>query len=165
MQEVCNTERLVMLTQEEISTLAFSRKDERIAALLELIEKIDDLRSLSYLGEWDQNTQLPDGAGETRGNQMATLQGVMHDYQTNPRLGELLDELQERVKGATYTDADRGLVYQCRRMYEQATKLPRALVEELARVAANSYEAWRRARERNDFASFAPWLTRTVELQ
>ena len=33
-----------MLTQEEISALAFSRKDERIGALLELVENIDDLR-------------------------------------------------------------------------------------------------------------------------
>jgi carboxypeptidase Taq len=154
-----------MLTQEETATLEFSRKDERIAALLELVEKIDDLKSLSDLGEWDQNTQLPDGGGQTRGNQMATIQGVMHDYSTNPRLGQVLDGLRERVKGAEYTDADRGLVHQCSRLYEQATKLPRALVEEMARAAANSFEAWRRARERNDFASFAPWLARTVELQ
>jgi len=154
-----------MLTQQETATLEFSRKDERIAALLELVEKIDDLKSLSSLGEWDQNTQLPDGAGQTRGNQMATIQGVMHDYSTNPRLGQLLDGLQERVKGGEYTDADRGLVHQCRRLYDQATKLPRTLVEEMARTTANSFEAWRRARERNDFASFAPWLARTVELQ
>jgi carboxypeptidase Taq len=154
-----------MLTQQEIAALEFSRKDERIAALLELVEKIADLKSLSDLGEWDQNTQLPDGAGHTRGNQMATIQGIMHDYSTNPRLGQLLDELRERVKGAEYSDADRGLVHQTRRLHEQATKLPRELVEELARNTANSFEAWRRARERNDFASFAPWLKRTVELQ
>lgn len=154
-----------MLTQQEIAALEFSRKDERIAALLELVEQIDDLKSLSDLGEWDQNTQLPDGASHTRGNQMATIQGVLHDYSTNPRLGQLLDELEEPVKGAQYSDADRGLVYKSRRLYEQATKLPRELVEELARTTANSFEAWRRARERNDFASFAPWLKRTVELQ
>ena len=154
-----------MLTQQEMAALEFSRKDERIAALLELVEKIADLKSLIDLGEWDQNTLLPDGAGHTRGNQMATIQGIMHDYSTNPRLGQLLDELQERVKGAEYSDADRGLVHQTRRLYDQATKLPRELVEELARTAANSFEAWRRAREHNDFASFAPWLKRTVALQ
>src|SRR6266849_5009761 len=116
------SEGLVMLTQQEMSALEFSRKDGRIAALLELVEKIDDLKSLNDLAEWDQNTLLPDGAGGTRGNQMATIQGVLHDYRTNPRLGHLLDELQERVKGAEYTDADRGLVYEERRMYKQASK-------------------------------------------
>ncbi len=43
--------------------------------------------------------------------------------------------------------------------------MPRKLVEELARVQSGSFEAWRRAREHNDFASFAPWLSRTVALQ
>src|ERR1700692_2168577 len=153
-----------MLTQET-TALEFSRKDERIATLLELVQQIDDLKSLNDLAEWEQNTQLPDGAGETRGNQMATIQGVLHDRRTDPRLGQLLDQLDETVKGAEFTDADRGLVRESRRMYEQATKLPRALVEELARVSSGSFEAWRRARERNDFASFAPWLGRMVQLQ
>jgi carboxypeptidase Taq len=56
-------------------------------------------------------------------------------------------------------------VRETRRMYDQSAKLPRALVEEIARVGAGSFEAWRRAREHSDFASFAPWLARTVALQ
>src|SRR5947209_3616454 len=136
-----------MLTQQTIAALELSRKDERLAALVELVEKTDDLKSLSNRGEWDQNTKLPDGGGQTRGNQMATIQGVLHDYSTNPRRGQLPDELREPVKGGQYTDADRGLVQQSSRLYEQATKLPRTLIEELARTAANSFEAWRRARE------------------
>ncbi|HVB72420.1 MAG TPA: carboxypeptidase M32 [Ktedonobacteraceae bacterium] len=153
-----------MLTQET-KALEFNRKDERVVELLELVQQIEDLKALGDLAEWDQNTLLPDGAGETRGNQLATIQGVLHDRRTNPRLGQLLDELQETVQSTDYTDADRGLVRLTRRMFEQATKLPRALVEEMARVSSGSFEAWRRARERNDFASFAPWLGRTVELQ
>ncbi|HEX9131940.1 MAG TPA: carboxypeptidase M32, partial [Ktedonobacteraceae bacterium] len=62
-------------------------------------------------------------------------------------------------------DADRGLVREAQRNYDRATKLPRKLVEEIARVQAASFEAWRRAREHNDFASFAPWLGRAVALQ
>src|SRR5438105_12134489 len=155
-----------MLTQETRS-LEFSRSDARIAELLELVQRAEDLKALNDLAEWDQNTQLPqaDGAGELRGHQMATLQGVLHESRTNPRLGSLLDALDEAVKDAQFTDADRGLVRVTRRMFDQATKLPRKLVEEIARVGAGSFEAWRRARERNDFASFAPWLGRTVTLQ
>jgi carboxypeptidase Taq len=57
------------------------------------------------------------------------------------------------------------LVRQARRTYDHATKLPRSLVEEMARVEAGSFEAWRRAREKSDFAAFAPWLSRTIALQ
>src|SRR5260370_34777669 len=83
------SERLVMLTQKT-TALEFSRKDERIAALLELVEKIDDLKSLNDLAEWDQNTLLPDGAGGTRGNQMATIQSVLHEYRPNQSHGQLI---------------------------------------------------------------------------
>jgi carboxypeptidase Taq len=154
-----------MLTQETAKTLEFTRKNERIAELLELAQQVEDLKALGNLAEWDLNTQLPDGAGEIRGTQMATLQGILHERQTNPRLGALARDLSDAVKGAEYTDADRALVRETQRMVDHATKLPRKLVEELARVQAGSFEAWKRARERNDFASFAPWLARTVQLQ
>lgn len=153
-----------MLLQEQ-TVFEFSSGDARIAELVGLVQQIEDLKALSSLAEWDQNTEMPEGAGEVRGNQMATIQGVLHDFRINPRLGTLLDELESRVGQAGYSDADRGLVREARRMHSQATKLPRALVEEIARVGAGSFEAWRRARERSDFASFAPWLARTVALQ
>jgi carboxypeptidase Taq len=153
-----------MLLQEK-TAFEFNTNDARIAELIGLAQQIEDVKALSALAEWDQNTEMPEGAGEVRGNQMATIQGVLHEFRTNPRLATLLDELDTRIEQAEYTDADRGLVREMRRMYDQATKLPRTLVEEMARVGAGSFEAWRRARERNDFASFAPWLKRTVALQ
>lgn len=154
-----------MLQQETVAPPEFTRKDSRIAELLDLLHEVDDLKSLGDLAEWDQNTELPDGAGEVRGQQSATLQGILHERRTNPRLGSLLAELSEVIDQPGYTDADRGLVQKAKREYDRATSLPRKLVEEMARVQAGSFEAWRRARERNDFASFAPWLGRTVALQ
>ena len=153
-----------MLLQEKTS-YTFSSGDARIAELVGLAQQIEDVKSISALAEWDQNTEMPEGAGEIRGNQMATIQGMLHEFRTNPRIGTLLDELEPLVGNGNYTDADRGLVREARRMYEQSTRLPRSLVEEIARVGSGSFEAWRRARERNDFASFVPWLARTVVLQ
>jgi carboxypeptidase Taq len=129
------------------------------------MHELADLGALGALAAWDQNTALPDGAGEVRGQQLATLQGVLHDRATDPRLGALLDGLAEPVASATFSDADRGLVREAKRTYDHATKLPRELVEEMARVEAGAFEAWRRAKEQNDFASFAPWLTKVVALQ
>jgi carboxypeptidase Taq len=126
---------------------------------------ISDLSALAALAEWDQNTALPDGAAEVRGMQIATLQGTIHERWTDQYLGALIAELEPKVQTAAYTDADRGLVRQARREYDHATKLPKGLVEEMARVGAASFEAWRKARERSDFSLFAPWLVRTVTLQ
>ncbi len=137
-----------MLTQEK-NAFVLSSDDESLQELLRLIQRIDDVKAFGDLAEWDMNTQMPDGAGSIRGNQMASMQGVLHEFRTDPRIGELLNTLELRIGQHRYSDADRGLVRIARRMYDQATKLPRELVEEMARVGASSFDAWRRARERN----------------
>ena len=144
---------------------SFTSGDAGIAELLDYMHEIEDLKALGSLAEWDQNTEMPEGAGDVRGYQMATLQGVLHERWTTQRLGTLLNALSNVINRSDYTDADRGLVREAQRNYDRAKKLPRKLVEEMARVQAGSFEAWRRAREHNDFASFAPWLSRTVALQ
>lgn len=154
-----------MLQQNTTTEPNFTDSNARINELLDDMHEIADLTALGNIADWDQNTAMPSGAAEIRGTQMATLQGLLHERWTSPRLGKLLGELREEVQQASFTDADRGLVRHVLRTYEQATKLPRRLVEEMARVQAGSFEAWRHAREENDFASFAPWLSRTVGLQ
>jgi carboxypeptidase Taq len=153
------------MLEQETMIPSFTNGDAGITELLEYMHEIEDLKALGSLAEWDQNTAMPEGAGEVRGYQSATLQGVIHERWTNQRLGTLLNKLNAVINRSDYKDADRGLVREAQRNYDRATKLPRKLVEEMARVQASSFEAWRRAREHNDFASFAPWLSRTVALQ
>ncbi len=136
-----------MLKQEITAGPRFTSSDEHIGELLSHMHEIADLSALDALSGWDQNTAMPEGGSEMRGAQQATLQGVLHERWTAPRLGSLLDELSEKVLHAPYTDADRGLVREGRRGYDRATKLPRALVEEMARVSSASFDVWRRARE------------------
>src|SRR6266516_6565320 len=154
-----------MLQQENKTVPEFTRSDTRISELLELMHEIADLGALGNIAEWDQNTAMPEGATEVRSHQMAALRGVVHDRWTSPHLGNLLNELREEVQQPAYSDTDRGLVRQALRSYEQATKLPRKLVAEIAHVQAGSFNVWRHARVNNDFDSFAPWLSRTVALQ
>ena len=154
-----------MLQQDTALMPNFTRSNEQIAELLDRAREIADLSALGALAEWDQNTDMPEGAGEIRGNQMATLQGILHERWSAEGLGRLLAGLDSTAAQAHLTDADKGLIREAKRGYDRATKLPRSLVEELARVQAASFESWRRARANNDFASFAPWLSRLIGLQ
>nr|BBH94989.1 carboxypeptidase M32 [Thermogemmatispora argillosa] len=151
--------------QQQARMPEFTRSHEEINALLGYLQEISDLAALGALAAWDQNTALPEEAGDVRGAQLATLQGLLHERWTSPELGRLVARLEHVVEKEPFTDADRALVREARREHEKAIRLPRSLVEEMARVEAASFEAWRRAREQNDFASFAPWLSRTVALQ
>jgi carboxypeptidase Taq len=161
------TKETGMVAREEHNSraISFTVSDERISSLLQHLQEIDDISKLAELASWDQQTAMPDSAGEVRGYQLATLQGLLHERITAPHVGDLLKELDDVVRQGHFTDADRGLVRQAQRDYDLATKLPRTLVEELARVGVASVDAWAKARQQNDFASFAPWLRRTLDLQ
>ncbi|MFI5276082.1 MAG: carboxypeptidase M32, partial [Ktedonobacterales bacterium] len=120
--------------------------DKRLSELRAMTGEIDDLRAALRLLSWDQNTSMPEGAGAGRGEQMATLQGLVHDRWTTQRLGELLSELAAPSQKAPFTDADRALLREVNRERVYATRLPRGLVEEMARVETLSFEAWHKAR-------------------
>jgi carboxypeptidase Taq len=151
--------------QGMMESIEFTKSDAHIAELLGRLHEMADLQALAALAQWDQHTAMPPGAAEVRGHQMATLEGLLHERWTAARMGTLLDELESTAKQANFTAADHGLIHSVRRGYNRMAKLPRTLVEEMARTNAGSIEAWVKARRQNDFASFAPWLQRTLNLQ
>jgi carboxypeptidase Taq len=160
--------------------ITFTTSDERIVELLDILHEIADLGALGALAGWDQETAMPPGAAEVRGGQLATLEGILHEHVVSQRLGALIGDLTEAMASfiaeltdaplsaddaTVFTDADFGLVRHARREYERATKLPKGLVQEIAKTQALSFAAWREARTNNDFAAFAPLLSRMVTLQ
>ena len=147
------------------NTINFTHNNDHIEDLLHLLQEITDLEALQALADWDQQTAMPEAANEVRSHQAATLQGLIHERWTSPRLGTLLNRLEEVVQQASFTDADRGLVRQARRIHNRSTKLPRKLVEEMERARVMSHDAWVHARANNDFASYAPCLEQTVRFQ
>jgi carboxypeptidase Taq len=107
---------------------------------------------------------MPEGGVENRGRQMALLAGLQHARATDPRVGELLAELADAAARDPFTDAAVN-VRELRRVYERLTRLPQALIEELARVTAMAQVEWAAARRDADFGRFRPWLERIVALK
>ena len=56
-------------------------------------------------------------------------------------------------------------VRDARRAHDRAVKVPKKLVEELARVSTRAQQVWREARPKSDFAAFKPWLEQIVRLK
>lgn len=108
---------------------------------------------------------MPPKGAEHRSNQQALIARLAHERATNPRIGEALSACaaSDLVKDA---DSDAAVnIREIRRSYDRATKLPGSLVEELARVSVLSHQAWAEARKDSDFAQFAPWLGKILELK
>ena len=74
--------------------------------------------------------------------------------------GELLAELE--ACRDMLTEDQRVVVAWARRDYDKATRLPAAFVREKAEQGSRGYQAWKCARENNDFASYAPVLEKNA---
>jgi carboxypeptidase Taq len=123
------------------------------------------LKSTQSLLEWDDRTKMPIKGGEYRAEQVSYLAGLVHRRQTEPAVGEYLAELLESPL-ATDRHSDTGaIIHNLKRDYDQNTKLPQALVEELARTSVIGQQVWAESRKANDFARFQPILEKTFELK
>ena len=115
---------------------------------------------LEMLG-WDQETTMPSSGAGARAQQSASLAALYHQRLTRPRWSEVLDELESREQDE-WTGA---AVREMRRKYDRATRIPEALVREMAETASLGYEAWVAARKESDFEGFRPWLERILRLK
>jgi carboxypeptidase Taq len=113
---------------------------------------------------WDEVTYMPPAGAAHRAAQMALLAGLIHDRGADPRLGELLAAVEASDLVADPDSVAAANVRELRRQYDRDARLPRPLVEELARVTALAEQAWADARRAADFARFRPWLERVVGL-
>ena len=133
------------------------------AELLRLLREAATLQSVNALVGWDQETQMPPRAAPLRAEQSAILSALVHERRTSPRLGDLLAECEVDPALADDPLATANL-REIRRDFDRATRLPPDLVRETAETTTRAMHVWREARERSDFAAFAPWLEKVVAL-
>lgn len=138
------------------------------AAYNELIRHTQELATLASIAEllnWDEETYLPRGGVANRGNQNALMAGLCHEKATHPRVGELLDHLEGSPLTAHPESPAAVNIRELRRSYRRLTRLPRPLVEELARTTSLAQQEWVTARQDTDFGIFRPWLEKIVALK
>lgn len=138
--------------------------NEKFERLKRLLARAVDLEAAAGVLSWDQETYMPPGGAEARARQIATLEELAHEVFTSDEIGTLLDELEPEVRDREYDSFETSLVRVTKRDYEKATKIPSALVAELARAASIAKQSWKEARETDEFSKFRPHLERVVEL-
>ena len=138
--------------------------EQAYAELTRLSREKTLLASTLGLLQWDAEICMPRGGVTHRGEQMALLAGIAHDRETDPRIAELLAAIEGSSLVSDPLSVEAVNVRELRRDFDRETRLPRRLVEEMARVSAMSSQAWSEARDTDDFKSFAPWLDQTFAL-
>ena len=126
--------------------IAFQRQTEALSLVAE------------RLG-WDQETMMPRGAADQRGEEMAALEGVLHARRTDPRIADWLE-------AADPADEDgKAQLRLIRRSFVRATKVPSDLAQKLAQVTSVAQGIWAEARANDRVSDFLPTLQEVIDLR
>ncbi|EAQ03536.1 thermostable carboxypeptidase [Pseudooceanicola batsensis HTCC2597] len=134
---------------------------ESLSALLDHQRETEALAAIAGRLEWDQETMMPPGAAEQRGEESAAISHVLHARRTDSRIGDWL----AAAEGAEMTDAQAAMLRHIRRDFDRTRKVPATLAAEIARVTSVAQGRWAAARAADDFPAFAPVLARIVALR
>lgn len=103
---------------------------------------------------------MPVGGGKARAEALATLSAVQHDWLTNRKVGDLLNQAKD-IEGLSLWQ--RKNLYWMEKEYLQASCIPVNLVEEFTNESLTCGQAWRELRAKNDWKSFKPYLEKLFE--
>ncbi|MCF7796757.1 MAG: carboxypeptidase M32 [Lentisphaeria bacterium] len=135
--------------------------------VLNELKKISYLRGAEALLSWDQETYMPEGAGDARSNQIAHISTLLHNTLVgetmSKNLGELVDLGSGKIRDESLPAREQRRLKEIWRDYHHAAALPSEFVEEVSKHASRSQQLWVKARQANDFSMFQPSLEKTVE--
>ena len=135
-----------------------------MSAYDELLERLRDIDLIGQIGglvSWDQEVLMPPKAAGLRAEQLAWISKTGHQRLTNPRIGELLDELES---ADSLNDVQTANIRLARESYDKATKLPTEFVEEMAKHRSKAQISWSEARAKDDFSIFRDNLAKSIDL-
>lgn len=137
---------------------------EKVEALKKRLADVVRLNQTAAVLGWDQQTYMPPGGAEARAEQLATISRIAHELFVADETGRMIEDAAADVNGADNDSDAAAMVRIARHDYDLETKIPTALVEEIARTTTLAHEVWARARAENNFASFAPMLEKVYDL-
>jgi carboxypeptidase Taq len=132
-------------------------------SLEERFARINSIEDAIGILQWDAETMMPEGAADSRSDQLATLKGLAHELLTAPDLGDLLAQAGE--DGDQLNDWQRANLREMKRIYVHASAVPADLVEASSRAVSKAEMVWREARQNGDFALLLPHLAQVLAFQ
>lgn len=143
--------------------------EKDIEKLKELTKDIVLLEHAIATLSWDQETYMPPKAIGEKGEQLALLQGILHEKITSSDIGNILDDLgtddkNPAGKSDSISFTDTAYIKETFRQYKIQTRLSKKLVKDLALETSHSQAAWIEARKKSDYSIFEPHLTKVLKL-
>ncbi|MBA3602828.1 MAG: carboxypeptidase M32 [Parachlamydiaceae bacterium] len=129
---------------------------------------VSALSSISQLLDWDQETYMPSDGANARSEQQKVIAGVIHRERTSPEFKRALEGLIDIESGTilveNLSEPQKAALKMWRRDYINEIVLPSEFVEEFAQVTSQALSVWRKAKKKNAFELFAPFLDKIIQL-
>lgn len=114
------------------------------------------LQQIQQLLGWDEQVNLPSNAVQGRAAQLSALASLIHEKISDSDHGKRLADLQ--TSSDNLTASEKLIVDDAKRQFEKATRLPSSFIAKQAKAQSESYHAWTKAREQDNYSSYAPFL-------
>ena len=137
--------------------------ESKLKQLKDILGEVVDLRNVSQVLGWDQQTYMTAGSSEDRGYHLATIDQLAHVKFTSDEVGKLLDELESWVAQLDPDSDEARLVKVTRREYDKLIKVPPDMVMEFSQITTAAFGVWQEARAQSNFAMFQPHLEKVVD--
>ena len=134
--------------------------------LLNKIHQLHDLEKVAQLLVWDREVNMPPMGAAGRTQQISTLQQMIHSMGTSDEMGALIEQAADEVQseGHPYDSVEASLIRFVTRGYAEGKKFPAEHIARITEVSGAAMPVWAKARQENDFPSFAPYLDQVIEL-
>lgn len=154
--------RLRNIASTTMSVSNVSTAPASFQTLSSLLKEIDNISSVMGVLGWDEQVMMPGGAAELRGAQKAAMTAIIHERRTSDELKNAIAAAEKDVKllnpyqHATVRDAARD--------FQRRVRVTADLEREIASHEVIAVQKWTQARKNDDFALFAPFLQKSIDL-
>lgn len=129
--------------------------------IVEHANRLHNLEQTDHLMRWDSDVMMPPRGTAARSGQRETLSKMMHDVRGADALGQALDRVDEQELSGD----EQAVVRELRREHNITTSVPDDLHSDIADVTARAHEAWKKAKENDDWDTFAPVFEEHIDLR
>ncbi len=140
-------------------------KIDSFKQLEELDKQITMINHLTQVLEYDLEVNAPKKATNERSKQMAWTSLEAHKLVKSENMKNILNELgakEDNEEGFGETAYQKALIRKRFNEYNKAIKIPNEHIKEKQEILTKSYDNWIKAREKNDFSLFEPYLEAVV---